>query len=258
MVPRAIWNGWIRVVAQALGSPGLPRWLVAGAPGAAGYGGGSGRRGMVGRGGDRAIGAAGVSVAGLVAEHDDPSWRLGFAGRGRGRRARRRSSGFRLLGVRRVAVLPCCWGFGLLRGELVELDDVVLAGDRPLVEVDLAAAAHASQHVDPYLACFPSRQRITITLALRVAIRDHFACFVHLPGRELPEPSQPGRDEWLSVADVAAELGMHPSTVRKWANDGLLPGTRIGRRQWRFRRSALRLLERERPSGGDARRGGVA
>ncbi len=67
----------------------------------------------------------------------------------------------------------------------------------------------------------------------------------------MTEQSQPGRDEWLSVAEVAAELGMHPSTVRKWANDGLLPGTRIGRRQWRFRRSALRLLERERRSGGD-------
>jgi len=39
---------------------------------------------------------------------------------------------------------------------------------------------------------------------------------------------------------------MHPSTVRKWANDGLLPGVRIGRRQWRFRRSALRELESER------------
>ena len=47
----------------------------------------------------------------------------------------------------------------------------------------------------------------------------------------------------MSVADVADELGMHPSTVRKWANDGLLPGMRIGRRQWRFRRSALRQLE---------------
>jgi excisionase family DNA binding protein len=59
----------------------------------------------------------------------------------------------------------------------------------------------------------------------------------------LPEHSQSSQDEWLSVADVAAELGMHPSTVRKWANDGLLPGMRIGRRQWRFRRSALRQLE---------------
>jgi excisionase family DNA binding protein len=59
----------------------------------------------------------------------------------------------------------------------------------------------------------------------------------------LPEQTPPAEDEWLSVGDVAAELGMHPSTVRKWANDGLLPGMRIGRRQWRFRRSALRQLE---------------
>jgi excisionase family DNA binding protein len=61
----------------------------------------------------------------------------------------------------------------------------------------------------------------------------------------LPEQTQQADDEWLSVADVAAELGMHPSTVRKWANEGLLPGRRIGRRQWRFRRSALRELESE-------------
>jgi excisionase family DNA binding protein len=45
---------------------------------------------------------------------------------------------------------------------------------------------------------------------------------------------------------------MHPSTVRKWANDGLLQGTRFGRRQWRFRRSALRTLENARPLPGAA------
>jgi excisionase family DNA binding protein len=66
----------------------------------------------------------------------------------------------------------------------------------------------------------------------------------------LPEQTPPAQDEWLSVADVAAELGMHPSTVRKWANDGLLPGMRIGRRQWRFRRSALRQLETRDASAG--------
>jgi excisionase family DNA binding protein len=65
-----------------------------------------------------------------------------------------------------------------------------------------------------------------------------------------PEQTQPAQDEFLSVADVAAELGMHPSTVRKWANDGLLPGMRIGRRQWRFRRSALRQLESGDAPGG--------
>jgi excisionase family DNA binding protein len=66
----------------------------------------------------------------------------------------------------------------------------------------------------------------------------------------LPDNIHRANDEWLSVADVAAELGMHPSTVRKWANDGLLPGMRIGRRQWRFRRSALRQLESGQAPGG--------
>ena len=229
------------------------RRLVAGSPAELH---GSGRHGSFRRGRDWAVEVAGVSagelLTGVVAEHDDPSQGLRVAGRGR--------CGcyvFSCLSGGGVAVVVCCVGSGVLRGELVEFDDVVIAGDRPLVEVDLAAAVHASQHRGSYLARFPIRQRTAITLALRIAIRDLFACFVHLPGSELPEQSQPGRDEWLSVADVAAELGMHPSTVRKWANDGLLPGMRIGRRQWRFRRSALRLLERERPSGGDQAGGPV-
>jgi excisionase family DNA binding protein len=68
------------------------------------------------------------------------------------------------------------------------------------------------------------------------------------------DPQTP--DEWLSVADVAAELGMHPSTVRKWANEGVLRGTRIGRRQWRFRRSALQEFERQHvPVGANASAG---
>ena len=67
----------------------------------------------------------------------------------------------------------------------------------------------------------------------------------------MADHTQRPEDEWLSVADVAGELGMHPSTVRKWANDGLLPGMRIGRRQWRFRRSALRALESEHVPRGD-------
>ena len=64
----------------------------------------------------------------------------------------------------------------------------------------------------------------------------------------MPADSTPAEDQWLSVNEVAAELGMHPSTVRKWANDGLLPGMRIGRRQWRFRRSSLRQLESAPPA----------
>lgn len=56
-------------------------------------------------------------------------------------------------------------------------------------------------------------------------------------------------DEWLSVSDVAAKLDMHPSTVRQWARDGVLPAVRIGRRQWRIRRAALQALEGQNAPG---------
>jgi excisionase family DNA binding protein len=81
-------------------------------------------------------------------------------------------------------------------------------------------------------------------LALHVVIRVSFSLASNLAlSTKVADPHSP--DEWLSVADIAAELGMHPSTVRKWANEGVLRGTRIGRRQWRFRRSALQDLEQQ-------------
>lgn len=64
----------------------------------------------------------------------------------------------------------------------------------------------------------------------------------------MPEPIRQPQDEWLTVADVAAELGVHPSTVRRWANEDVLRGTRIGRRQFRFRRSALREFTEHPPA----------
>ena len=68
----------------------------------------------------------------------------------------------------------------------------------------------------------------------------------------MPEPIRQGQDEWLTVADVAAELGVHPSTVRRWANEEVLRGTRIGRRQFRFRRSALQEFTAHPPAAVEA------
>jgi len=48
--------------------------------------------------------------------------------------------------------------------------------------------------------------------------------------------------EWLTVNEVAVALRMHPATVRRWAQTGQLPATRIGARYWRVRRSALEHL----------------
>jgi len=69
----------------------------------------------------------------------------------------------------------------------------------------------------------------------------------------VPEQGRPPEDEWLTVADVATELGVHPSTVRRWANEQVLRGTRIGRRQFRFRRSALQEFTEHRPANVESR-----
>ena len=99
---------------------------------------------------------------------------------------------------------------------------------------------------------------MALILALDSVIRTAYplSCVSALSGSGgiLAADSTPAEDQWLSVSEVATELGMHPSTVRKWANEGLLPGMRIGRRQWRFRRSSLRRLE----SAPAAREGAVA
>lgn len=43
----------------------------------------------------------------------------------------------------------------------------------------------------------------------------------------------------LTVPDIAAELSLHPDTVRRLLATGVLPGYRAGLRQWRMTRAAL-------------------
>lgn len=53
------------------------------------------------------------------------------------------------------------------------------------------------------------------------------------------------REEWLTVAEVVAELKLHEETVRRWIREGRLPATSLGtsRSGYRVRRSDLdRLL----------------
>ncbi|MGD2155815.1 MAG: helix-turn-helix domain-containing protein [Anaerolineales bacterium] len=49
----------------------------------------------------------------------------------------------------------------------------------------------------------------------------------------------PGK--WLSLSEVADKLGVHPSTVRNWANQGHLPVHRTQGGHRRFRRSEVDL-----------------
>lgn len=48
-------------------------------------------------------------------------------------------------------------------------------------------------------------------------------------------------DEWLSLSQAARQLGVHPSTVRSWADHGYLPSQRTQGGHRRFRRSDITL-----------------
>jgi len=48
-------------------------------------------------------------------------------------------------------------------------------------------------------------------------------------------------EEWLSLSEMAEELGVHPSTVRKWADSGDLPVHRTPGGHRRFRRQEVDL-----------------
>jgi excisionase family DNA binding protein len=47
--------------------------------------------------------------------------------------------------------------------------------------------------------------------------------------------------EWLTLSDVAKLLGIHPSTVRSWSDQGMLPVHRTQGRHRRYLRSEIEL-----------------
>jgi len=50
-------------------------------------------------------------------------------------------------------------------------------------------------------------------------------------------------EEWLSLSEMADKLGVHPSTVRKWADEGDLPVHRTPGGHRRFRRKEVDLWQ---------------
>lgn len=46
-------------------------------------------------------------------------------------------------------------------------------------------------------------------------------------------------DEWVSLSQAAQQLGVHPSTVRAWADQGYIPSQRTQGGHRRFRRSDI-------------------
>jgi len=49
------------------------------------------------------------------------------------------------------------------------------------------------------------------------------------------------KDKWLSLSDVAAMVGVHPSTVRLWSNKGVIPVHRTQGGHRRYRRDEVEL-----------------
>ena len=49
------------------------------------------------------------------------------------------------------------------------------------------------------------------------------------------------KDEWLSLGEAADTLGVHPSTVRSWADQGLLPAHRTPGGHRRFRKQDVEM-----------------
>ena len=57
-------------------------------------------------------------------------------------------------------------------------------------------------------------------------------------------------DEYLTIAEIAAELKLSPKTIRQWIVKGELEAARAGH-SWRVRRSDLRrMLAGQRPATG--------
>jgi excisionase family DNA binding protein len=62
-------------------------------------------------------------------------------------------------------------------------------------------------------------------------------------------------DELLTIDEVAAELKLHPDTIRRYIREGKLKPTRVGGTAIRVRRSELNRFISEGEEGSEDRRG---
>jgi len=60
-------------------------------------------------------------------------------------------------------------------------------------------------------------------------------------------------DELLTVEQVAAELQMHPDTIRRYIREKKLRAVRLSARDLRVRRSELERFLKERDTNGESR-----
>ena len=110
----------------------------------------------------------------------------------------------------------------------------------PGIETEQQLAVVRSLHVDAAQGHLIARPAPATSLAdLEDFELDLGACGGGSAGGDAP-------DELLPLSAVADALGVSPSTVRRLADQGVLPGTRTGGGHRRFRRSDVQRLARER------------
>jgi len=59
-------------------------------------------------------------------------------------------------------------------------------------------------------------------------------------------------EEWLGLAETAEILGVHPNTLRRWGDQGLLPVHRTGGGHRRFRREDIEIWQLSRRTNGSS------
>jgi excisionase family DNA binding protein len=59
-------------------------------------------------------------------------------------------------------------------------------------------------------------------------------------------------EEWLGLAETAEILGVHPNTIRRWGDQGLLPVHRTEGGHRRFRREDIEIWQQSRETSGSS------
>jgi excisionase family DNA binding protein len=88
------------------------------------------------------------------------------------------------------------------------------------------------------VGAIPARVRVELPIPLSVRA-SQMSSRTTLPAAA-NNPVRPG-DEWLSLKETAALLGVHPGTVRSWSDKGLLPAYRTRGGHRRFKRGEVEL-----------------
>lgn len=99
---------------------------------------------------------------------------------------------------------------------------------------------------------FEESFRVLVKETVREVIREELAAIMGAARAQAPAGAAGGEDEWLTPAEAARALKVHPATLRRWRSQGLVQtdvigGTpRLSRRSLREAMAAPRRATRTR------------